>query len=276
VAVLVDRPLAEEIVRLTVDFGLSIGTAVGAAEPGSGAESWPLGGGCVVYTGPGMYENGAKGLGVLAPVADGDLDRIEAYFDERAIATHIELCPWAAEDLVQRLAARGYVLCAMRTYYARYVDVADRIETPPLDPATTMEVVSPATLSLLQRLRREGFENEGEAARISDRFTAAAFGQVGATDYIARIDGEPAGSAMLFVSDGRALLGGMATLPAYRTRGVQGAMIRHRVARASELGSHLAVSTTVPAHRSGVNLQRHGFAVAFTMSTLRRDAPQRS
>jgi GNAT superfamily N-acetyltransferase len=274
--VLVDRPLVEEIVRLMVDFGLTIGPAVAAAEPGSGAESWPLGSGCVVYTGPGMYENCAKGLGVLEPVADGDLDRIESYFDERAIATRIELCPWAGQDLVGRLAARGYVLCEMRTYYARYVDVADRVETPPLDPATTIEEASPATLPLLQRLRREGFENEGDAARISDRFTAAAAGQVGATDYIARIDGEAAGSSMLFVSDGRALLGGMATLPAFRTRGLQGAMIRHRVARASELGCYLAVSTTVPANRSGLNLQRHGFAVTFTMATLRRDAPQRS
>ena len=139
-----------------------------------------------------------------------------------------------------------------------------------------VDLVSAFALPLLQRLRREGFENEGDAARISDRFTAAAAGQVGATDYIARIDGEAAGSSMLFVSDGRALLGGMATLPAFRTRGLQGAMIRHRVARASELGCYLAVSTTVPANRSGLNLQRHGFAVTFTMATLRRDAPQRS
>jgi len=274
-AVLVDRPLVEEVVRLSVDFGLSIGAAVAAAEPGSGAGSWPVAGGCVVYTGHGMYENVAKGLGVLEPVTDDDLDRVEEYFAERAIATQIELCPWVAQDLVDRLAARGYAQSSARTYYARYIDVTDRVETPPLDPATTIEEVTPATLQLLMRLRREGFANVDEAARISDRFTLAGSRQEGAADYIARVDGAAAGSALLYVADGRALLGGMATLPAYRARGLQGAMIRHRLAQASERGCHVAVSTTVPANRSGINLQRHGFAVVFTMATLRREAPAR-
>jgi GNAT superfamily N-acetyltransferase len=64
----------------------------------------------------------------------------------------------------------------------------------------------------------------------------------------------------------------MATLPELRGRGVQGALISHRLARASELGCHLAVSNTVPGNRSGLNLQRHGFHVAFTMAHLVRPA----
>jgi GNAT superfamily N-acetyltransferase len=272
VNVLVDRALVEEIVRLTVDFGLSIGAAVAAAEPGSGAGAWPVAGGCVVCTGAGMYENWIKGLGVFQPATDDDLDQAESYFEARGLVPEIDLCPWVAGDLLERLATRDYVLAATRTYYARYVDISDKVETPPLDAATTIETATAETLPLLQQLRREGFE-VGEAAQISDRFTVAGALQVGVTDFVARIDGEAAGSALLYIADGRALFGGMATLPAYRGRGLQGALIRHRIARASELGCHLAVSTTVPANRSGLNLQRHGFAVAFTMTTLRRRSP---
>ncbi len=270
---LIDRALVEEMERLSVDFGFSIAAAVAAVEPDSGAEAWSLAGACVVYTGPGMFENGAKGLGVFEPVADADLDRLEAYFAERGMAAQIELCPWAEPGLVERLAARRYALSSTRTFYVRYLDVTDRVETPPLDPATTIEDATGETLPLLLRLRRDGFENVDALAQIGDRFTTAGAQQVGAIDFIARIDGEPAGSAMLYVSDGRALLGGMATLPAFRGRGVQGALIRHRVARASELGCRVAVSTTVPTNRSGLNLQRHGFHVAVTKANLQR-APQ--
>jgi GNAT superfamily N-acetyltransferase len=219
-----------------------------------------------------MYENSVKGLGVFQPASDDDLDQAEAYFADRGLVPEIDVCPWVAGDLLGRLAARGYALAATRTYYARYVDITDKVETPPLDAATTIEAVTAETLPLLQRLRREGFE-VGDAAQVSDRFTTAGALQVGATNYIARIDGEAAGTALLYIADGRALLGGMATLPAYRGRGLQGALIRHRVARASELGCHLVVSTTIPANRSGLNLQRHGFAIAFTMSTLCRRPP---
>jgi GNAT superfamily N-acetyltransferase len=268
---LIDRALVEEMERLSVDFGVSIAAAVAAAEPDSGAEAWPLAGGCVVYTGLGMFVNGAKALGVFEPVADADLDRLEAYFVARGMATEIELCPWAEPGLIGRLAARGYALTSTRTYYARYLDVTDRVETPPLDPATTVEEASEETLPLLLRLRRDGFESVDGLAEISDRFTTAGARQAGAIDFIARLDGEPAGSAMLYVADGRALLGGMSTLPSFRGRGLQGALIRHRIARASELGCRLAVSTTVPANRSGLNLQRHGFGVAYTMANVQRE-----
>ena len=56
-----------------------------------------------------------------------------------------------------------------------------------------------------------------------------------------------------------ATLGGMSTIPAERGRGVQAALILHRLGLAKQAGCTIATSTTVVGGASERNVQRFGF-----------------
>ncbi|WP_426593783.1 hypothetical protein ACPPVS_18670 [Cellulomonas sp. McL0617] len=76
--------------------------------------------------------------------------------------------------------------------------------------------------------------------------------------YVARVDGRPAAAAGLYLHPDGALLSGAATLPEYRRRGCQAALIRRRLADAA-LVTDLAVVTVAYGSTSQTNLERAGF-----------------
>jgi GNAT superfamily N-acetyltransferase len=84
----------------------------------------------------------------------------------------------------------------------------------------------------------------------------------------ARIGGQRAGGGSLRLDDGIAQLAGAATLPAFRRRGVQAALLRWRLAYARAAGCELAVVTTQPASKSQQNVQRAGFHLLYARQLL--------
>jgi hypothetical protein len=79
----------------------------------------------------------------------------------------------------------------------------------------------------------------------------------------------PAGAAALYCRDGAGWLGVAATIPAYRRRGVQGALMARRIADAIAGGCRDIVSETgeaVPGepNDSYANLLRNGFSVVYS------------
>jgi ribosomal protein S18 acetylase RimI-like enzyme len=87
--------------------------------------------------------------------------------------------------------------------------------------------------------------------------------------YLARVDGEPAGAAVLTVGDGIGYLANASTLPEYRRRGVQTALIARRLADASAAGVELVCSGTAFGSPSQRNLERAGLHVAYTKAVWR-------
>ncbi len=86
-------------------------------------------------------------------------------------------------------------------------------------------------------------------------------------------DGRSVGCASLTIHNGVATLGGMSTVPSERERGVQRAMILHRLRVARDRGCDVVTSSAAPGGTSERNLIRHGFVPWFTVSTLARPAP---
>jgi hypothetical protein len=81
--------------------------------------------------------------------------------------------------------------------------------------------------------------------------------------YLAMIDGRPAAAGALFARDGVSYFAGAATLPAFRRRGCQAALINKRLADAADV-SDLVVVTAAFASASHDNLARHGFEITHT------------
>lgn len=92
----------------------------------------------------------------------------------------------------------------------------------------------------------------------------------GVVRFAARRGGELAGAASMRLGEGIAQLCGAGTLPAHRGRGVQTALLAHRLAVAAAAGCELAVITTQPGSKSQENAHRRGFELLYARAVLVR------
>jgi len=102
-----------------------------------------------------------------------------------------------------------------------------------------------------------------------DLMTASLHSALGAY-FLAEVDGQVAGGGVLVMHDGVASLGGASTLPGFRNRGAQTALLRARLAFAAQQGCEIAMVTTLPGSTSQRNVERQGFRVVYTRSKLSR------
>jgi GNAT superfamily N-acetyltransferase len=263
---LVDQPLVERVESASVEGGLAIAAAMAAVAPASGATAMELGGGCLVFTGIGMYVNCGFGLGMRQPLVASDADPLVAFFTDRGVPPEVELCPWADSSSLALLASHGFAPNGFRDVFVRRPERAADIPS-----SVHIEEVRPETFPVLLQVRAEGFSATQAPARdVSDRFSRAAAAEEGRVDLLAYLDSEAVGSGTMRMHGGVATLGGMSTVPAFRGRGVQSALLRHRLHLAAERGCDLVVVTALPNSASARNIRRHGFALAYTLSILRR------
>lgn len=82
--------------------------------------------------------------------------------------------------------------------------------------------------------------------------------------YLALVDGKPASMATLHMADGVGCLESACTLPEFRGRGAQSALIRQRIADAAAAGCDLIVSQTGSGTVSQNNMERCGLRIAYS------------
>lgn len=263
--------LAQRVERMEIDF-CALLARVG--EPGGGTVL-DVAGGRAVCSVPGAPMNKVLGLGLGYTVTDADLDAIEAFYDERESPIQIELCPLVSSDLPTRLSERGYQLKGFENELARTLParVAVNGEMPvdvsqgdgdveawlrvtregfasPDNPATTLVPPSPDTVHVIGEIMRRFVHHD-------------------IVRYLARIDGVPAGAAGSTIIDGVLGIFGTATLPAYRRRGAQAAVVA-RALRDANGRADLAIATTEPGSVSQRTFERLGFQVLYTRAILVR------
>jgi ribosomal protein S18 acetylase RimI-like enzyme len=243
-----------------------------------------LGGGAAVFGGPNQPFNKIIGLGFEGPLDEAALAEVERAYDARQAEMRVELATLADPPVGALLTRRGFALAGYENVLGLALDavvvdsltlareadavrgvIVSRVDG---DPLTWIETVAdgfghpdhfdgpPPT---------ESFDRQA----IVDVFTASS-GAPGMALYLARLDGEIAGGGAVRISDGLAQLSGAATLPAFRRRGVQSALLRARLLDAARQGCDLAVVTTEPASKSQQNVQRAGFALLYARAVLIR------
>jgi ribosomal protein S18 acetylase RimI-like enzyme len=87
--------------------------------------------------------------------------------------------------------------------------------------------------------------------------------------YLAIVDGQPAAAAALTIAGGVGHLASAATLPDFRRRGCQAALVAARSAHAAVAGCDLVSSGAEFGSQSQRNLERAGLRVAYTKPVLR-------
>ena len=261
-----DLSLARRLEAAEAEGTADCARHIAAKDPAAGAAVEPVAGGWAISVGTGSPLNKCTGLGLHGPVSGADIDRIEAFFRPSGRVV-FDLCPLADQSLIDALSARGYTIAEVENVLVR-----DLRQGLPADDGYGRDVqvrpARPDEAEIWARIVGQGFAGEVPVADEAIRFGLSFFGAGRSCPYLAFVGGEPAAGGGMSIRDGLVSLFGGATLPRFRKRGVQTAMIRARLGAAA--GCDLARTCTRPGTTSQRNAERLGFRVAYTKPQLAR------
>lgn len=206
---------------------------------------------------PNTYFNRAIGL------SEQDIEHIPAivkWFASHGVPARFDLAPpRAAAEVRKALREAGCVEETMPGLTRRLM--VGPVSGAPLHPTGIQieNAVGPLLESFLdiqmQTWPEDGGTRGERLARL--RFTA---GAPGLTRLVAVMKGEVVGTAALHLVAGVGWLNSGATVPQHRGRGVQTALIRHRINLARQLGADLVCSLVAAGSASERNLRRVGLS----------------
>ncbi|MFM9995617.1 MAG: GNAT family N-acetyltransferase [Phycisphaerales bacterium] len=240
-------------------------------DPAGSFATTPVLGGHAVFASPEASPvNKVTGGGLSGPVAPDEFDRFEAFFRERGVPPKLEVGPFADASLLKLLRERGYTVETFMCTHVRYMGAA--WEEPAPSPSVAVEPATPGTIEEFSDTIVRGFlEGAPMVAAFRDMNRGMA-DLPGALPLIARLDGCAAGAASMRVSTDDAgpvgVLFGASTLPEFRRRGVQTALLAARLRHAREKGCGVAVVQSRPGTSSERNMARFGFRLAYNKAVM--------
>ena len=180
----------------------------------------------------------------------------------RGVPSEIEIASMVDRSLLRLLSQRGYQLVRFRNIDAQALQPRETTGVAPAMPSRAAEIhvvdASAAAAWSTTLLDGFGYTHDADRDRV-ETWNRMVRALPGVTALVAVIDGTPAGAASVMALGSTALLGGAATLPVFRRRGVQRALIESRLAIAAHAGCELAIVTADPGSSSGRNAERTGF-----------------
>jgi GNAT superfamily N-acetyltransferase len=207
---------------------------------------------------------------LLLPADAGRVPEIARHYRDAGVQPWLELMP--APDfgrLADELSAAGGRQIGFHVTHERAVPAP----APRALPAGVAIERLGADIGDFGRVMAVG--HDVPAAAIEDALTRTPLhaGVEGASLYLATVDGMPAAAAVLCVSGEIAYLANAATMPPFRRRGCQTALIERRLADAAEAGCRRACVLTTWASQSHANVARAGFRTAYTKAVWRLTPP---
>ncbi len=258
---LLTRDLVERLESVEVETVARLveSLAVTAVDPVPSALTW--GRGLLVATGPRRYVNRAVGVS-LDELSVGSVAELGAWFLERGLVPAVQLSSWAPTTTVQALTAAGFAPAWCRSVLARdLTDVHVGAAAGPggrVDDDVEVTTVTDEEQSAeAAEVMADGQDDPATAVE----FMAADRRSGGTTQLLARLDGRVVGCGSLTVVGRSAWLGAAATLTEARGRGVQTALLRHRLQLARDAACDLVGVTASVGSTSSRNLQRLGFGL---------------
>ena len=238
---------------------------------------WPVGGSAAVFCGPGAPYNKLIGLGFGEAIDVTALEAIEREHDARRARLQVEFSTLGDPAVTTLLTARGYRLVGFENVLARRLEGEDRapateVSVSSIQPDEAVVWREALTTAFLHPDVFDGPPSHESFDRAALERAYDLFGAVpGVERLLARLDGAVAGGASLYIGHGIALMCGAATLPRFRRRGVQSALLHARFDLARRSGCDLAVVTTQPGSTSQENVQRLGFDLIYARAILARE-----
>ena len=282
-----EPPSLDTIVRLEEDrLRCSIGEVAEIAEP------WL--GGVLAAGPPGTWINAAIGAGLeaaedAAPDDDVAVDRLIDFYRSRQLEPRIELAPQARPTLLEALARRGFVVRRFLNLFVRDLEARPPDRDVMVPAGVDFSIVDPRDEAASLRWAEVSAQNFAPAREIRGDDVALGLRIVRhprCTAVAALASGRIVGGAAFEIGpDGHdspvaarhgriAALFGAVVEPEWRRRGVQRAMIEHRVRLAAERGLRYATISSHPGVATERTARRGGFELACTKVVLVRPEPE--
>jgi len=266
----IDRHFAHRLEMTDAQGGVAFARAYAGLFPESGATAEPFAGGWATFAGVDSPLTQAFALGLTEPVEAAEIARMEDFFHSRGAAAYVELCPYADPSIIEIFQRRGYRLIEFSNVLARRLAPEDAQLS--FDQSVRVRRAAADEAQLWAETVGRGFFAEGELPPSLIDLMSASFHSAAGTHFLSEMDGQVAGGAGLVMHEGVASLGGASTLPAFRNRGGQTALLRARMAFAAARGCEIMMVTTLPGTVSQRNVERQGFRVVYTRAKLIKHA----
>jgi GNAT superfamily N-acetyltransferase len=244
-------------------------------------ETRPFLGGVMARSSPGTWANYAVGFGL----GDDDpstfepaLDALQSFYEEKGIEPRLETSPFIHKDLIPVLARRQFVV---RTFeIVLYRDLRDAAPiSPAFAPPSGLVIhevnkADPVALRAYAIQAMTPFYPDRNGPSEEDlQLGIRAAASPRTTSFIATLDGVPVGAGGMETFNQVATLFGVSVNEAHRRKGIQQALIAHRLRRAREGGQTLATIGSLPGSPTERNVRRMGFHVAYVKPHLIRPGP---
>lgn len=229
-----------------------------------------IAGGTAFFGGPEYPANQIVSLGLHGEVTAELFEQVEEFYRSRQVPCTVVVSPLADPSLLKLLAKGQYRIAEFNSVLIRPIADKEPFRCP---AGIEIEPVTPETVAWWKQAIARGFSEHGP---VSDEVFGGFAALPGSLAFLARIDGQiVGGSCGRVIPEARiAALYGAATLPEFRGRGVQGALIARRLQESARAGCEYAVVSTQPGSGSQRNMQRRGFRVAYTKLVMVREWPE--
>ncbi|HXP15969.1 MAG TPA: GNAT family N-acetyltransferase [Terriglobales bacterium] len=233
----------------------------------------PVCGGHMIFAGVGAMVGRAVGLGFDGPVLAADLDRLEEFYGSRGAPAQVDVCPLTDPGLMELLKERGYRMAELNNVLYCRMDGAGLADSTPA--GSKIRSAGPGEAEMFAGIVKHSFFPEGGAPEDFNVTFTPLFQMKGALTFVAEMRGQTvACGAGLIIAEHKVVpLFGAATLPAFRSRGLQTALLRLRMGVAAEAGCDVAVIVTKGGTTSQRNAERLGFRLAYSKATLIKPIP---
>lgn len=267
-----DAVLAERIERVEARL-VADGCAAALRRGDAGVFVMPVAGGVASFAGAGSPLNKVAGWGFGGKPTAADLDEIERAFAAQRAPVQVELAHLGDPAIAALLTERGYQLTSFENVSGLALSGWQAPSAPPglvvrRSDTEEFEAWVDVVADGAAHPDEQGLPAHEEFSRADIARAMRDFAAAGEVRYAAVLDGALVGGASVRLADGIAQLGGAATAPTHRRRGVQTALVSARLTDAVAAGCDLAVVTTQPGSKSQQNVQRHGFDLLYTRAVL--------
>jgi GNAT superfamily N-acetyltransferase len=238
--------------------------------PACSSEWTQIGGATVVFDGLESPATQTFGLGLFEPLTAEILEEIEGWFTARGAPIQHEVCPLGGVEALDLLCTRGY----------RPIEIASVLYQPlpgPLEPnhQHRVDLISLDQAELWSDISARGWSHEHpEFEQMLRDFGAITANRENNPCFLAYAtengENEPAAAGALSIHQGVALFIGAATLPEFRRRGLQSALLAERLRHAYAAGCDLAMMAAEAGGESQRNAERNGFRIAYTRIKWKR------
>jgi ribosomal protein S18 acetylase RimI-like enzyme len=235
--------------------------------PEIGASEEEICGGHMIFAGLGSPIGRATGVGLDRPFTADDLDRIEQFYRARQAPSQVDICPLHDPALFEMFKERGYAIAELNNVLYRRLDPGEMF--PPVPEGCEIRRGLPEEAEVAGSIVEQAFFPDG-APEPYRGLLSPLYQMEGALTFVATTGGRMvACGAGLVIPEHRVFgLFGAGTVPEFRGRGLQTALLRIRMVAAAKAGCEYAVVVTQGGTTSQRNSERLGFRVAYSKVTV--------